>query len=500
MSAFLLALQSLASPSVIVMCLLGVLLGIVLGAIPGLSGSLAIIIMMPITFKMDASVAIAVMVSIWVGSCSGGFISAVLLGIPGTPSSLATCYDGHAMTMKGEVTRALSIGTVSNFLGTVPSLIIAMIACPFISKFAVKMSAWEYFSLGLMAISMIVGMTKGNKFKGFLSAGIGLLLTQFGYSPMSATPRFMFGTRALSSGFNMLSVCIGCMAGAMIFQNYATIDEGNIFEFKGEIKPFYLPLKDFASNIWNVVRSFVFGVFIGFLPGLGSGLSNMVAYASAKNSSKKPEEFGKGCPDGIIAPEVANNASIGGALIPMLSLGIPGDTVTALLLGALAIHGIEAGPLLQKNEPSLVYAIYIVAIIAAIITLVVESLSIRVFPHILKAPCHYLYPAILLLCFIGVYANTRSMFAVGCALGFSVLGVLLDYAGIPVTPMFLSYILGGMLEENLRKALSYAQGNWFSFFTRPVSCILMILTICLVVVPMIKDLIAGKRQDAEEEK
>lgn len=499
MSHFLLALQSLASPGVIIMCLAGVCLGIILGAIPGLSGSLAIIIMMPITFKMDASVAMAVMVSIWVGSCSGGFIGAVLLGIPGTPSSLATCYDGHAMTMNGEVTRALSIGTVSNFLGTVPSLIIAMIACPFIAKFAVKMSAWEYFALGLMAISMIVGMTKGNKLKGFLSAGLGLLLTQFGYSPMSATPRFMFGTRALSSGFNMLAVCIGCMAGSMIFQNYATIDEGNKFEFKGEIKPFYLPVKDFAANVVNVIRSFAYGLFIGFLPGLGGGLSNMVAYASAKNSSKTPEKFGRGCPDGIIAPEVANNASIGGALIPMLSLGIPGDTTTALLLGALAIHGIEAGPLLQKNHPDLVYTIYIIAIVAALVTLVVEALSIRVFPQILKSPCHYLYPAILLLCFIGVYANTHSIFAVGCALGFSVLGILMDYAGLPVTPMFLSYILGGMLEENLRKALSYAQGNWLSFFTRPVSCALLILTACFIIIPLIKEIKAGKVEDVEEE-
>ncbi|MCI7734442.1 MAG: tripartite tricarboxylate transporter permease [Dysosmobacter sp.] len=493
MADFITALQVLATPACLLLCLGGCLMGIVLGAIPGLSGSLAITILLPVTFTMDSNVAIAMLISIWVGSCSGGFIGAVLLGIPGTPSNVATCYDGFAMTKKGEVTRALCLGTVSNFIGTVPSIIVAMIACPIISSFAVKMGPWEYFGLGLLAIAMVVGVSKGQLLKGFMSASIGLLLTQVGYSPVSSTPRFMFGSNQLASGFNMLSFVVGVFAGSMILMDYAHTKEDDDKTFKGTIGKFYLPVKDFAKNIVNTVRSFLIGLGIGFLPGMGSGLSNVVAYAAAKNSSKTPEEFGEGCPDGIIAPEVANNASIGGAIIPMISLGIPGDTTTALLLAGLTIHGIEAGPLLQKYQPVFTNMVFIAALLGAVCALIIEIAGIRVFPQLLKAPYHYLYPAILVLCIAGVYSNTHSMFAVYCALGFTALGVWMSYAGLPMTPCVLAYVLGGILESNFRKAYSYAKGDWTTFFTRPVSCIFILVAIGSIVWPLVSDKLKAKK-------
>ncbi|MDO4961683.1 MAG: tripartite tricarboxylate transporter permease [Eubacteriales bacterium] len=497
MADFLSAIQILANPMCLLLCLGGCLLGIILGAIPGLSGSLAITIILPMTFGMDSNIAIAMLISIWVGSCSGGFIGAILLGIPGTPSSVATCYDGHAMTKKGEVTRALSIGTVSNFIGTLPSIIIAMIACPIISKFAVMMGPWEYFGLGMMAIAMVVGVSKGKMMKGMLSAGIGLLLTQVGLSPVSATPRFQFGTTVLAGGFNMLAVVVGLFAGSMIFMDYALNDDSESKQFKGEIGSFKFPAADFAANIGNTVRSFLIGLGIGFLPGMGSGLSNVVAYAAAKNSSKRGEEFGTGCPDGIIAPEVANNASVGGAIIPMISLGIPGDTTTALLLAGLTIHGIEAGPLLQSYHPVFANMIFIAAMFGAVFTLIVEILGIRFFPYLLKAPYHYLYPAILVLCFVGVYSNSHSMFAVFCAFGFTLLGIWMNYADIPLTPFILAYVLGSILESNFRKAISYARGDWTRFFTRPVSCIFIIVAVISIVWPLWQDYKEKKSKKAE---
>ncbi len=496
MTDFINALGVLLQPNCLFMMTIGGLIGLVLGAIPGLSGALAITIILPLTFAMDSNVAIALLISIWVGSCSGGFIGSVLLGIPGTPSSVATCYDGYAMTKKGEVTRALSAGTVSNFLGTVPSIIIAMIACPIISDWAIKMGPWEYFGLGVLAITLVIGLSKGKMFKGFIAAGIGLLITQVGYSPISSTPRFTFGSYYLAGGFDMVCVLTGIFAGATILQDYAKGNTGAAGIFTGKIDRFHLPLKDLKNNVVNIIRSFAVGLGIGFLPGMGASLSNVVAYSMEKNASKHPEEFGQGCVDGIIAPEVSNNAAIGGAIIPMISLGIPGDGTTALLLGGLTIHGIEAGPLLQKNHPIFVYMIFMAAVFAAIIALVVEMGGVKLFPLLLKAPYHYLYPGILVIALTGVYTNTNNMFGIFMALVFTALGLWMSYAGIPVTPFILSFVLGSTLETNFRKAISFAKGDMGTFFTRPVSCILLLIAVISVVRPFAMDYWKKKKMQA----
>ena len=496
MNDFINALGVLLQPGCLFMMTIGGLIGLILGAIPGLSGALAITIILPLTFAMDSNVAIALLISIWVGSCSGGFIGSVLLGIPGTPSSVATCYDGYAMTKKGEVTRALSAGTVSNFLGTVPSIIIAMIACPIISDWAVKMGPWEYFGLGVLAITLVIGLSKGKMFKGFIAAGIGLLITQIGYSPISSTPRFTFGSYYLAGGFDMICVLTGIFAGATILQDYAKGSTGAAGIFTGKIDRFHLPLKDLKDNLANIIRSFAVGLGIGFLPGMGASLSNVVAYSMAKNASKHPEQFGEGCVDGIIAPEVSNNASIGGAIIPMISLGIPGDGTTALLLGGRTIHGIEAGPLLQKNHPIFVYMIFMAAVFAAVIALIVEIGGVKFFPMLLKAPYHYLYPGILVIALTGVYTNTNNMFGVFMTLVFTGLGLWMSYAGIPATPFILSFVLGSTLETNFRKAVSFAKGDMSTFFTRPVSCILLLIAVISVIRPFVMDCWKKKRAKA----
>ena len=493
MADILSALSTLFTPQCLLFCFLGCSIGLILGAIPGLSGGMALTIMLPLSFGMDSNVAIAMLISVWIGSCSGGFIGSVLLGIPGTASSMATCYDGFAMTKNGEVTRALSIGTVANFMGTVPSILIAMVACPIISAFALKMGPWEYFALSLMAITLVISLSKGNMLKGFIGAGLGLLATQVGNSPISSTPRFTFGSYNLTGGFNMIAVIVGLFAGAMIMMDYAKGSTGASGTFSGKIGKFQFPGKDFLHNIVNTIRSFLIGLGIGFLPGLGAALSNIVAYAMAKNGSKHPEQFGKGCPDGIIAPEVANNASIGGAIIPMVSLGIPGDGTTALLLGGLIIHGIEAGPLLQKTHPVFVNMIFLAAVLGAIFALVVEIVGIRYFPLLLKAPYHYLYPAILVVSVIAAYINANNMFSMYVLLGFALLGIWMNYAGIPATPFVLSYVLGTNLESYFRKAVSYSRGNFATFFTRPASCVLLIITIIAVVYPIVKDQLAKRK-------
>ncbi len=495
MADFINAIGILVSPYCLVMMLLGGLIGLILGAIPGLSGAMAITIILPLTFAMDSNVAIAMLISIWVGSCSGGFIGSILLGIPGTPSSLSTCYDGYAMTKKGEVTRALSAGTVANFMGTVPSILIAMAACPVISSLAVKMGPWEYFSLGLMAITLVAGMSKGRMMKGFIAAAMGLFITQVGYAPISSTPRFTFGSYYLAGGFNMVCVLTGLFAGAMIMGDYAKGETGAAGTFTGTIGKFHLKVKDLTGNIMNIIRSFCIGLGIGFLPRMGAALSNVVAYTVEKNNSKHPEEFGNGCVDGVIAPEVANNASVGGAIIPMIALGIPGDGTTALLLGGLTIHGIEAGPLMQRNYPVFVSMIFMAAIFAAVIALFVEIMGIRAFPLLLKAPYHYLYPIILVLSLTGVYTNANNMFALYMTMVFTGVGLWMAYAGIPSTPFILAYVLGSTLETNFRKAVSFSRGDMLMFFKRPVSCILLLIVIITVVRPYLHPLLKKVKTD-----
>lgn len=497
MSAVLESFAILATPTGILMMTVGCMIGMILGAIPGLSGGLAITILLPVTFTMDSNIAIALLVSVWIGSCSGGFIGSILLGIPGTPSSLATVYDGYEMTKKGQVTRALSLGAVSNFLGSVPSIIIAMLACPVISAFAVKMGPWEYFALGLMAITLVIGMSKGNMLRGFMSAGIGLLVTQVGLSPISATSRFTFGNYNLYGGFNMISILTGTFAGAMILTDYAKSRTGAAGTFEGKIGKFQFPAKEFANNIVNVIRSFLVGLGIGFLPGMGAALSNVVAYSMAKNASKHPEEFGTGCPDGVIAPEVANNAAIGGAIIPMISLGIPGDGTTALLLGGLTIHGIEAGPLLQHNHPVLCNMIFMAVLFGAVLSLIVQIIGIRGFPLLLKVPYQYLYPAILVISFLGAFTNAGNMFAVYMALAFTALGIWMNYAGLPGTPFILAYVLGSTIESNFRKAVAMGKGSYLPFITRPMCCILLLIAVFAVISPIVKGVIEKRKNDAK---
>lgn len=492
MDAFITAFMALLNPLTLLLTLVGCFVGMVLGAIPGLVGGTAITVLLPMTYAMDPLMAMSMLMGIYVGGDSGGYIGSILLGIPGTAANVATVYDGYEMTKKGQVTRALSIATVSNFLGTLPSLIVAMIACPVIAALAVLMGPWEYFSLAFMAITLVVSLSKGKMLKGFIGAALGLLITQVGYSPISATPRFTFDNLYLSGGFNTITVLIGIFAGSMIMINYATNEKG-AGTFEEKIGKFYFPGKEMIANAFNIVRSFLIGLFIGFLPGMGPALSNVVSYSTAKNSSKHPEKFGTGCDAGLFAPEVANNAAIGGAIIPMISLGIPGDGTTVLLLSALTIQGIAPGPLLQKNNPELVSMVFVAGIFAAIFALLIQVFGIRYLPALLKVPYHYLYPAILIISFMGVYATTTNMFAVFSVLGFALLGIWMNWADIPVTPFVLSFVLGGTLETNFRNAISYAKGDWTSFFTRPASCILLLVAVGSVLLPLIQDKIKTKK-------
>lgn len=483
MESILSAIRLLASPSCLLLILLGLLMGIVLGAIPGLGGGIGITLMLPLTFTMDSTTAIAFLMSISVGGISGGFIGSVLLGIPGDTTSLSTVLDGYPMTKKGETVRALSACVVCNYFSTVPSILLAVVASPLIAGLAVKLGPWEFFSLCIFALSLIVSLSKNNIFKGMIAMGGGFLLATIGTDPLTGVKRFTLGTYELSGGINTVSVMLGLFAGCSILMEFARGGNSLLSE-RVKVSRFRWPGRDLMNNVGNILRSWVIGAVIGFLPGMGATLANVVAYAQARSSSKHPEEFGKGCVDGVIAPETANNASIGGAMIPLLSLGIPGDGNTALLLAALTIQGVQAGPLLIRNYPVLVYVCYLSAIVAATGVFLVEVLGMPVFPSLLKIPYHYLYPAILALIFLGAYINTSSMFGVYTMVFLALLGVLLNFCEIPGTPFMLSFVLGSMIETYLRRGLSYS--GWTAFLSRPLSCFLIIAAVVSMILPFLK--------------
>ncbi len=488
------SLLALFEPTTFLVILLATSLGIILGAIPGLSGGLGVALLLPITFGMDPHVGLAMLVSIWVGGVSGGMIGSILLGIPGSPSSIATTFDGYPMTRNGQAVKALGAAIVASFIGTAFSILIAMFLSPVMARLALQLGPWEYFSLGFCAIALVAALARGSIFHGMAAAALGLLLSCVGFAPIDGNARFTFGSIYLSGGIDLVALMLGLFALKQIVQDHARgeqqIPEVDVRDIKG----FGVSLKEYTDNAWNIVRSFVIGLWIGFLPGMGAALSNLVAYAQAKSASKHPEKFGKGCVDGVFASETSNNASVGGSLIPMVALGIPGDGTTAILLGGLMIHGIQAGPLLFANNPDIVYALFLTALLASVLVLLLQYFGMRLFPAILKIPYHYLYPAIVVLGFIGVFVGSSTAFNYVLLLGFAATGLLMDRVKLPVGPFILAFILGPMLELNLRRGITYTDEGVLPFFTRPVSALLLLVALLRIVWPYLSPWLKAQRR------
>lgn len=493
MEAYLTALTTLLQPVNLIMMYLCAVIGCILGAIPGLSGGLGITLILPMTFALNTELSFAMLVGMYVGGVSGSFIAAVLVGIPGSASSIGTCYDGYPMTKKGKAAKALSIGITGSFIGTFVSIIVAMLCSGFIADIALMLGPWEYFSLCLMAITMVIGLSNGSVFKGLLAAFLGLWLSTIGGDLVTNQLRFTFGNINLYGGINVVVLLMGIFALQQVATSYA---KGNLEMPEvdaSSLGGFGLTLKDFTDNARTILVSLVIGLFIGFLPGMGSAISNIIAYGQAKKMDKHPELFGTGYDPGIWATEVANNAGVGGALIPMISLGIPGDATTVLLLSAMTIHGLQAGPMFIQQNPVLADLIFLTVLLSAILVFITEIFTKRWFPLLLKAPYHYLYSAILVICFMGAFASTTSMFSVLLVLGFGLLGVFMDMFGMPTTPLMLSFILGSKIESYFRMGCSYAKGDLTSFVTRPISLIFIIIAVYSVVGPVITKAIKKKK-------
>lgn len=488
-SALLLCLQ----PINLILIIGVVTLGIIFGAIPGLSATLGIALLLPITFGLSTETSFIILLAMWIGGVSGTFISAVLIGIPGSSSAIATCFDGFPMTQQGKAGKALAIGIVASFIGTIGSVLVATFLSPIIAEFALHLGPWEYFSLCLCAITLIASLSKGIIFKGIMAAGIGLLIGSIGMDPINGVTRFTFGNPYFGAGISTVAQMLGMFAMCQIIRDAAK-GQAKMPEIDtGEIRGWGISFRDIFSNIKTIIVSFLSGLWIGFLPGMGSGISNMVAYGYAKSASKDPDSFGKGNPAGIWASETANNASLGGALIPMMALGIPGDGITAMLISGLTIHGLQAGPLFMTEKPELTMLIFATVIVAAIVTFFVQMISKRWFPYILKIPYHYLYSVILVICYIGGFGISNTMFNIYVMLGLCLVAIFMNVAGLPLSPFVLAFILSGKLERYFRQGISYSHGSYKEFFTRPISLTLILLAVFAVVWPFISSHLKSRK-------
>ncbi len=460
-------------PWTLALTVIGVTMGLIISAMPGLTVSMAVVLLLPFTFYLESGPALGLMLGVFVGGMAGGAISAILINIPGNPASVITNVDGYPMTKKGRADLALGIAFLSSILGGLFGLILLIVVAPQLADFALLFGAPEQAMLVLLGLTLVAGFSGGALVRGLISAGIGLAFATIGLDPISASPRYTFDIVIFQQGVSFIPVMIGMFAIPVAIQSLSRKDDAapvlksvSVHAFVG-IKEAFGKLKSLAVCI---IRSSLIGTIIGAIPGTGSAIAATLGYQTAERSSKdRSVEFGDGHPEGISAPEAANSALTGGALIPMLILGIPGDPVTAVMLGALIIQGLTPGPLLFQDSPEVVYGLFGSYGVALIVLLIVAIFCIPLFVRAVRIPTRILMPTIILLCVIGSFALKNSVLDVWIMLFFGVLAFYLQKWGYPILPMLLALILGSILEEQFRMSLIIGLGDPFIFFKKPIS-------------------------------
>lgn len=466
----------------IVAMVIGVAVGIIIGAIPGLTVLMAISLAIPITFFLPPIESIVLLLGIYVGGIFGGSISAILINTPGTPSGAATCLDGYPLAQQGSAGKAIKAALYSSIFGDVFSAILLIFIAERLSRFALRFGPAEYFSLILFSLTIIASVSGKNLTKGLIAGSVGIFLSTVGSDEVSGTARLTFGSIHLSGGISIVPMLLGLFAISEMLQQVRKADRtagtnslnGANIDLKGEKNRF--TFNEFFRQKWLLLCSASIGSFIGSLPGIGSVTAAFLSYAAAQRMSKDPSRFGKGAIEGVCAAECANNAVTGGALIPLLALGIPGDAVTAVLLGALMIQNLIPGPLLFVQNGHVMYAIFIGLIASNLVMFLAITLGMRLFVKITQIPNYFLLPSIMAMCVIGSFAVNNNMFDVVVMLFFGVVGYLMVRNGIPLVPLIIAFILGPMLENSLGQALLMSDGSVRIFLSSWLSIFFLVLT------------------------
>jgi putative tricarboxylic transport membrane protein len=477
--------EILHNPSLWLLIFGGCFFGIVFGAIPGLTGALAVTLLLPFTYSMTDISGLTLLTAVYVGSISGGLISAILLNIPGTPASICTTFDGAPMARNGRAGDAILIGVFSSMLGGIFSGVCLIIIAPKLARIALIFGPWEYFGMGVMGLCVVVSLCAKDRVKGFMSAIIGLLMAMVGMDPVSSVNRLTFGRWQLGAGLAILPALMGLFALAEVLNQVKTLDQ-EVRAMKFE-KMHWWPQKGLLKGCWKTMGvGAAIGTFIGILPGVGSATASMLSYTQAQQTSKTPEKFGTGCEEGVVASEVANNAVCGGALIPMMALGVPGDLITAVLMGALVVHGIQPGPQLFNSSGALVGTIFFSYIVSNFVMYLLMMLLMRVFVRLLRVPLNYLLPLILLMCIVGAITTNNRIFDAWCLFFIGVIGYVLLSCGFSVAPIVLGFILGDIVESNFRTGVIAGQGSVMNFFTSPIAVCMVAFGILMVALDFIK--------------
>lgn len=477
----LIGLNAFSDPMVLVGLIAGAFIGYLIGAIPGLGPSLGIALMIPFTYNMDPLVSIVMLVALFAAAEYGGAISGILLNSPGTAAAVATTWDGYPLTKQGKTGIALNISIISSGIGIFVSTILLFLTAVPLSEYALNFGPSAYFALALLGLSLVSSFSSGSLLKGALAMGLGLALATVGLDSQTGVPRFSYHPDFFE-GLPLVPVLLGLFAlSEVLFM----IEAGASHKIKNQPMSGILevPFKTFYKMKYLFLRSSLIGYFVGVIPGAGASIGSFISYAVAKRFSKHPELFGKGSYEGIAASETANNASVSGSLSPLLALGIPGSATTAIMIGALMIHGVQPGPLLFTTNPEIPYTVFVSLWLSVPIMVFIGLAGARFWAKVADIPRPAIAAIVASISLIGAYASTSSMFPVYVALTFGVIGYVLRKANIPLAPIILALVLGDMLETNLRRALSISDGDVTTFITNPISATLLLIAFLSFLLP-----------------
>ncbi len=495
LNAFALAL----TPAALLATTVGTLLGLVFGAVPGLTFTVALALVLPLTFSLSVAPAVGMLLGTYIGGMTGGSVSSILVGIPGTPSAAATVLDGYPMARQGKASLAMGTAVIVSTFGGLFSLVIMMVSVDAVAKLALKFGPAEIFALVLFGLSTICGLSEKSLLKGMIAGILGLLVMTIGLDDIDGVQRLTFGTVTLQQGISLLVAMIAMFAVPHVVEAFVDYYRGQEQRMRSADVRMELPrLADLGKHFWLMVRCSILGTGIGAIPGTGGPIAAFLAYSHAQKYSNETVPYGKGALGGIVAPEAANNAVTGGAMIPMLSLGIPGDPATAIILSGLLIHGLAPGPMLFIEHIDKVYMIYVAVIISYIAILFIQLLGIRYFVQLLRIPAHMLAVGIIVMCGFGAYSVRNSVFDVYTL---AVLGVAswgLMRANIPLTPIILGLVLGPTLEREFRTALVLSEGSFAIFVSSFPAALFLALSAFVFIMPLIRALRGRKKPAAGE--
>ncbi|MDY3251130.1 MAG: tripartite tricarboxylate transporter permease [Candidatus Choladocola sp.] len=492
---FFSALLDILNPSFLLMMSLGTIGGIIIGAMPGLTSVMGVTLLLPFTYGMEPAAGMVMLLCISFGAIYGGSITAILINTPGTPASAATAIEGRKFTAKGEGGRAVGISTFSSWIGGTISAIVLILVAPQLAKAALSFGPPEYFCLAVFGLTIIASVSGKDMLKGIIAGMLGLLLSTVGLDPMTGYSRYSFGVVNLYSGIQTVPIMIGLFAISQVFVNLKDGVAQN--SVKQKIDRVIPRKSDLKQSLPVAIMCGFIGTFIGIIPAAGADIAAWVSYDMAKKRSRHPEKFGEHtdelCVEGLAAPEAGNNGDTSGALVPMLTLGVPGDATAAVLIGALTLQGLQPGPQLFTQHMDLVNHIFAGGLLANALMLVFGLLLLRVFVKVIQIKPYVLSPIIFVLCILGSYALRNNLFDVGTMLVAAVIGYFFIRLEIPIAPIVLALILGPMAESNLRRSLLMSGGSWAIFVTRPISIAFLVLAVVSLCWPMIRRAFAKKK-------